>query len=125
MPTIIIDLDGTLTIDDEAKPYSEREPNWPVVHKLREYRERGFGVSIYTARNMRTHAKSVGKIVALSVPVILDWLKLHDIPFDELHVGKPWPEAGGFYVDDRAIRPDEFVRLTHEEIVALTGPPGQ
>ena len=74
---------------------------------------------------MKTHERSLGKIVALTVPVILDWLKKHDVPYDELHVGKPWAEAGGFYVDDRAIRPDEFVSLTHAQIVALTGSPLQ
>lgn len=93
--------------------------------RLREYRAKGFQISIYTARNMATHKGSLGKITALTVPVILEWLAAHDIPYDELHVGKPWAEGGGFYVDDRAIRPDEFVRLSHEEIVELTGAPSQ
>ena len=121
MPTIVIDLDGTLTVDDASLPYAERRPNTAVVAKLREYRAQGFSVAIYTARNMKTHAKSLGLITAATVPVILEWLKAHDVPFDELHVGKPWAEEGGFYVDDRAVRPDEFVNLSHSEILKLTG----
>lgn len=121
MPTIVIDLDGTLTVDDAAVPYADRAPNTAVVAKLREYRAQGFAVAIYTARNMRTHGKAVGVIVAQSVPVIVAWLDRHDVPYDELHVGKPWAEEGGFYVDDRAVRPDEFVRLSHEEVLRLTG----
>ncbi len=125
MPTIVIDLDGTLTHDEPDLPYIDRRPNDAVVTKLREYRAEGFNIAIHTARNMATHKSSVGKITALTVPVILQWLTRHDVPFDELHVGKPWAEAGGFYVDDRAIRPDEFVNLSHAEILRLTGSPLQ
>lgn len=121
MPTIVIDLDGTLTLDDPSLPYPERAPNPEVVAKLREYHRQGFKVAIHTARNMATHKASLGKITAFTVPVILEWLARHEVPYDELHVGKPWAEAGGFYVDDRAVRPDEFVRLSHAEIMALTG----
>lgn len=121
MPTIVIDLDGTLTVDDGAVPYEERAPNLAVLAKLHEYRGRGFSIAIYTARNMKTHAKSIGAITAMTVPVILDWLKAHDVPFDEIYVGKPWAEEGGFYVDDRAVRPDEFVNLSHAELLKLTG----
>ena len=125
MPTIVMDLDGTLTLDDPDLPYAERHPNEAVVARLREYRAEGFKVAIHTARNMATHKGSLGKITALTVPVILEWLRAHDIPYDELHVGKPWADGGGFYVDDRAIRPGEFVRLSHAEVMELTGAPLQ
>ena len=121
MPTIVMDLDGTLTVEQPGVPYPDLLPNLPVVAKLREYRRQGSKVVVCTVRNMRTHAKSIGAINALTLPGVIDWLQRHDIPFDEIHVGKPWPEAGGFYVDDRAIRPDEFVRLSHPEIMAVTG----
>jgi capsule biosynthesis phosphatase len=121
MATIVIDLDGTLTHEDPTKSYLDVLPRLEVVNTLRSYREKGFKVAIFTARNMKTHAKSVGAINAKTIPTILEWLKKHDIPFDELHVGKPWPERGGFYVDDRAIRPSEFVALSYDEILTLTG----
>jgi capsule biosynthesis phosphatase len=125
MSTIVIDLDGTLTAHRSGVPYVDMPPNDAVVSKLREYRSQGFRIAIYTARNMRTHAKSIGLINAETLPAIIQWLRAHDVPYDEIHVGKPWPDAGGFYVDDRAIRPDEFVRLSHSEILALTGAPLQ
>lgn len=115
-----MDLDGTLTIDDDSLAYPDRAPNLPVISKLREYRARGFRIAINTARNMRTHAQSIGMINAHTLPIIIDWLKKHDIPYDELYVGKPWADAGGFYVDDRSVRPSEFVSLNHEQILALT-----
>jgi capsule biosynthesis phosphatase len=53
------------------------------------------------------------------LPVIIEWLDRHKIPYDEIYVGKPWCGFDGFYVDDRAIRPDEFLSLDSEQIVAL------
>ncbi len=49
------------------------------------------------------------------------WLDRHDIPYDEIHVGKPWGGKGGFYVDDKAIRPSEFTKLSYEQILELVG----
>jgi len=68
---------------------------------------------------MRTYQGAVGKINANTLPVILEWLKKHDVPYDEIYVGKPWCGTEGFYVDDRAIRPREFVTLSLAEINAL------
>lgn len=72
---------------------------------------------------MRTYENSFGKIVAQTVPGIIDWLQLHDIPYNEIWVGKPWCGHDGFYVDDRAVRPDEFTSLDYKEIRALIGDP--
>lgn len=121
MKRLIVDLDGTLTVDDRALPYAEKEPNLPLISKLREYAADGFVIVVQTARNMRTHNNSVGKITAHTLPIIIEWLKLHDVPYDEIHVAKPWCGSDGFYIDDRAIRPDEFVRLSLAEINDLIG----
>ena len=71
---------------------------------------------------MRTYQGNVGKIAAHTLPVIIAWLQRHDIPYDEIYVGKPWCGMEGFYVDDRAIRPSEFVALSFDEINALIKP---
>jgi len=119
MKRLVFDLDGTLALDEPDRPYAERRPNAAVVAKLHEYRAQGFEIVICSARNMRTHQNSIGKINALTLPVIIDWLNAHDIPFDEIHVGKPWCGTEGFYIDDKAVRPSEFATLTPEEIRAL------
>ena len=126
-PRIVIDLDDTLTIDASASDYPDKQPNGAVVQQLRRYRERGYEIVIHTARNMRTYAGSVGKINVHTLPTILDWLERHDVPFDEVVVGKPWCGHGGFYVDDKTIRPGEFIALSPEEVHALIGysEPGQ
>ncbi|WP_296598576.1 HAD hydrolase family protein [Phenylobacterium sp.] len=119
MKRLVFDLDGTLALDEPGLGYADRRPNLELVAKLREYRALGFEIVICSARNMRTHQNSIGKINALTLPVILAWLDRHEIPYDEVHVGKPWCGTEGFYVDDKAVRPSEFTSLSLEEIQAL------
>ncbi len=121
MKRLVFDLDGVLALDDPSRPYAEREPNMPVVEKLRQYKAEGFEIVICSARNMRTYAGQIGKINANTLPLIIDWLARHEIPYDEIHVGKPWCGTEGYYIDDRAIRPSEFVGLSLAEIQALIG----
>ena len=118
MKRIIVDLDGTITVHARAG-YANAVPNEDLILKLREYKAQGFEIVVHTSRNMNTHGGNVGKINAHTLPVALEWLRRHDVPFDEVHVGKPWCGHEGFYVDDRAIRPSEFVRMSAEEIAAL------
>lgn len=118
MKKLVIDLDGTLTIDAPG-PYDQKAPNKEVIAKLRDYHQQGFCICIYTARNMLTYEGDVGKINVNTLPVILEWLELHNIPHDEVIVGKPWCGREGFYVDDKAVRPSEFVRLSPNQIAEL------
>jgi capsule biosynthesis phosphatase len=119
MKRLIIDIDGTLTHISSGTPYSDVKPRLEIVEKIREYQKQGFAIVLHTSRNMKTYKNSVGAIVAFTVPVIIEWLQKHDIPYDELHVGKPWCGHDGFYVDDKAIRPSEFKRMSYEEIDCL------
>lgn len=118
MKRLVIDLDNTITLGND-KDYASVSPRAAVVARIREYKARGFEIVIHTSRNMRTHEGNIGKIVAKTTPIIIDWLEQHDVPYDEIWVGKPWCGHEGFYVDDKAIRPDEFERLEYDEIVAL------
>lgn len=124
MKRIVIDLDGTLTDHRPGVPYADQPPNPAVVARLRDYAEQGFIVAIHTARNMRTHGGNLGLINALTLPGVIAWLERHGVVYHEIHVGKPWCGDGGFYVDDKAVRPDEFVRLSPAEIAALVGSDG-
>lgn len=117
--TLVVDLDGTLTIDGSAARYEHVMPNVNVAEQVRRYAAQGFRIAVITSRNMQSFANSIGRINAETLPVIIDWLRHHDIPFDEVHVGKPWCGKGGFYVDDRTIRPSEFLALELPEITAL------
>ncbi|MEO9945789.1 HAD-IIIC family phosphatase [Paraglaciecola sp.] len=118
MKKLVVDLDGTLTIDSDA-PYSDKPVNEKVLEKLRTYKDKGFEIIISTSRNMRTYSNSIGKINIHTLPGIIEWLDKHNVPYDEIHVAKPWCGFDGFYIDDKSIRPSEFASLDHEEIVEL------
>jgi capsule biosynthesis phosphatase len=121
---IVMDVDGTLCGSPSVKgDYLTAVPYPEVVERLRKYKAEGWVIIIQSARQMRTHANNVGRINATTLPTLIEWLRKHDVPFDEVHVGKPWCGYDGFYVDDRAIRPDEFLRLDHAGIQALIGGP--
>lgn len=121
MKRLVLDLDGTITRDDPNRSYTEKEPDPEVVAQIRTYRDMGFTIVIYSARNMQTYRESIGRINAHTLPVIIDWLRRHDVPYDEIHVGKPWCGHDGFYVDDRAVRPSEFVSMSLLQLQALVG----
>jgi capsule biosynthesis phosphatase len=114
-----MDLDETISSKGPRTGYEDASPRRDVIEKMRAFREQGFTICIFTARNMRTYDGNIGKINAHTLPVILAWLAKHDVPYDEVIVGKPWCGHEGFYVDDRAIRPSEFVALSPPEIDAL------
>lgn len=119
MKRIVFDLDGTLTVDAPGEPYPDRRPRPRMKELLLAYRAQGFTIVIASSRNMATHGNSVGLINAKTLPVMLAWLDRHGIPYDEIHVGKPWCGHDGFYVDDKAIRPSELQALSYGEIRAL------
>lgn len=121
MKRIIMDLDDTIC-QTENGDYINSKPVPEVIEKMHEYRNLGFEIAINTSRNMRTYQGNTGKITANTLPIILKWLAQHNVPYDEIYVGKPWCGMEGFYVDDRSIRPDEFVKLSFEEIKNLMGP---
>lgn len=119
---IVMDVDGTLCLKKTAEQsYADVAPRADVLARLREYRDAGFYVILATSRNMNTHSGNVGLITATTAKTLMQWLDKHDVPYDELYVGKPWAGKGGFYVDDKAIRPDEFLKLSYDEIVATVG----
>ena len=116
---IIIDLDDTICSTKNGD-YENSIPKEEVIKKIKEYKKLGFEIIIYTSRNMRTYKGNVDLIKANTLPIIIKWLEKFDVPYDQIIVGKPWPSFGGFYVDDKAIRPDEFVNLTYSEIQKIT-----
>lgn len=118
MKRLIVDLDGTLTLANTSDYYNVL-PNQPLVDNLRKYKSKGFQIVIATARNMRTFNGDIGLINVKTLPLIIDWLDRHNVPYDEIIVGKPWCGFEGFYIDDKAIRPSEFVSMSYQEIMQL------
>ncbi|MGL9727567.1 LNS2 domain-containing protein [Enterococcus sp. DIV0756] len=117
MKAIVMDIDNTFCEKRGSKEYQDLNPYPEVVEQMKKYQEKGYKIILQTARQMNTHQGNLGLINKITVPVLIEWLAKWEIPYDELHVGKPWCGHTGFYVDDRAIRPSEFLSLTEEEIL--------
>lgn len=118
--TFVFDIDGTICpIKNANENYENIVPHKDVIEKMREYHNGGAYIILYTSRNMNSYKGNIGLINANTAKILLQWLEKWEIPYDEIIYGKPWPGHFGFYVDDRAIRPDEFMKYNPEELDAI------
>lgn len=118
MKRLIIDIDDTLSFNTLGD-YKVAQKNQQLIDTIKVYKQKGFEIVFNSSRNMRTFDGNVGKINVNTLPVILNWLDSNGVPYDEVYVGKPWCGLEGFYVDDKAIRPAEFVKHTYDELLAI------
>lgn len=118
--SFIFDIDGTLCpVKAKEERYEDLIPYQEMVEKLRYYKENGAKIVLFTSRNMNSYHGNMGVINKNTAKVLLEWLDKWEIPYDEILYGKPWPGHKGFYVDDRSVRPDEFLKYTTEELEEL------
>ena len=108
-PVLVIDLDNTITIDESDVSYPDKKPNREVIKKLQDFKEAGWEIIIQTARRMQTFSNNEAKVTANIADITIKWLRKNEVPFDGLKFGKPYARHG-FYVDDKAIRPNEFLQ---------------
>lgn len=115
--SFVFDIDGTICpIKKKDEKYEDLIPYHNVVNKMRYYKERGAYIILFTSRNMNSYSGNIGVINKNTAKIILEWLDKWNIPYDEIIYGKPWPGHKGFYVDDRTIRPDEFLTKSVDEL---------
>lgn len=119
MKRIVIDLDETISTKKKDEEYANAKPKLDVIQKLHYFRALGYQICIFTSRNMNSFGGNIGLINIHTTPTIISWLNKYDVPYDELIVGKPWCGEDGFYVDDRAVRPNEFASLNENQIQRL------
>jgi capsule biosynthesis phosphatase len=109
---ICIDLDGVIcTLRKHDEGYEKLKPVPGAVNGIKDLRDSGYYIIIYTARRMKTHSANVGKILADVGKVTLDWLDKYDIPYDEIHFGKPWADV---YIDDNAYRFESWDQMAND-----------
>lgn len=111
---IVIDLDGTICpIKKIGQSYADLLPLPGAVEKIKQLKATGHYIIIHTARNMATQDSNLGKVLKNIGKITLDWLNLHDIPYDEIYFGKPNAHV---YIDDRALRFSDWENL-HETLL--------
>lgn len=117
---LVVDLDGTLCpIKAAGEAYKDLLPEPRMLARLQELASEGWRIVIHSARGMRSHDGNSGEINVHVLPVLIDWLQRHEVPFHEIYVGKPWPGDNGYYIDDRSVRPREFVENSLEALDRL------
>jgi len=117
---IVVNIDGTLCPAKKKKQsYEDLLPYPEMVEQIKQYKVMGFYIILYTARNMRTYSGNIGLINANTAKFTVSWLDRYQAPYHEIFFGKPWPGNGDFYVDDRVIRPLEFLSLSYDEIQSV------
>ena len=120
--SFIFDIDGTICpIKKQDEKYEDLVPYGEMVEKIRFYKENGAKIILFTSRNMNSYKGNLGLINKHTAPVLSEWLEKWQIPYDEIVYGKLWPGHKGFYVDDRTVRPDEFLKYSPEELDELCG----
>lgn len=115
---LVVDLDNTITIEDPSIAYPNKKPNLKIIKKLQEYSRNGHEIIIQTARRMGTHKDNESKVIADIGKITLEWLDRHSVPFNGIKFGKPFAR-NGFYIDDKAVRPSEFLKYSNEELLAI------
>ena len=98
---IVLDLDGVIcSLKKSNETYLEVQPNEDVISKMREWKKEGHYLIIHTGRHMRTCDGDIAEVIKKIGPVTTEWLKKWNVPFDEMHYGKPY---GDVYIDDLGI----------------------
>jgi len=92
---IAVDLDGTLC-QGEFWGEGEPKPNKKVIEKVKKMYFAGHHIFIHTAR------KEVYR------PVTEAWLKKHQVWYHGLIMERM---PADLYVDDKSVRPNEFLKL--------------
>ena len=107
--TLVVDIDDTLCFKNEKENYSEAIPIEKVCNALRRANSNGVYIILFTSRNMRTFRGSMGLINKYTAPLIIQWLGLNNIPYDEIYFGKPWGNNVS-YVDDKNLSIDDLLK---------------
>ena len=114
---IVIDLDGTISyLKQPNESYADVKIKEGAADFIKNLRANGHYVIIQTARNMATCDSNVGKVLKNVGKITLEWLDKNEVEYDEIFFGKP---NGNLYIDDRALRFENWNSLTEENINKL------
>ncbi len=106
---IVIDLDGTISeLKKEGGSYADVMPKKGAVEKIKDLKSKGHYIIIHSARHMKTCNGDVSLVEKRVGDITREWLKKHDIPYDELIFGRPNAEI---YICDRSIRFEDWEKI--------------
>jgi len=86
---LIIDLDGTICSEEKTYSRSMAKPLKGAKEALIKFKKMGHTIIIYSARSWNEYEMTI------------NWLNGHEIPYDQVMLGKP---IGDYWIDDRSLR---------------------
>ena len=95
----VFDLDGTI-LETAVRTYDVIEPNEDMIRTINNLYDKENEIIIHTARHWNNLQRTI------------EQLRTHNVRYTTLVMGKP---VADYYVDDKAMRPDEFVKLKMED----------
>lgn len=114
---VCFDLDETLCSLDKDLPtieaYKKAHPILEMIDILKELESKGHTIMIYTARGMGTFRGNQGAATASIGKITLDWLLKNNIPYHEIHFGKP---SADFYIDDKALNAKDIHEVRRKTV---------
>ena len=103
--TLVIDIDDTISFTYN-RDFENSVPNQPVIDRINELYDEGWKIILLTARG----GKSCNTLEEKELKyrdVTERWLDKHNVKYHTLMFGKP---NADYYVDDKNLSVDEFVR---------------
>lgn len=98
---LVIDLDGVIRKLPNSKDDKSYILDQKMIEFLRYRKKLGDYIVIFTASGMSSNNNDIGKVYTKNYVAIYNMLKEHEVPFDELILGKP---NADIYIDDKAVR---------------------
>lgn len=95
--TLCFDIDNTIMFTSyEDGTYRVIGYNTPLIAKIKEMQKKGHTIILYTGRHWN------------HLEITLSQLQPTGINYSSLVMGRP---VADLYIDDRALKPEEFLRL--------------
>lgn len=108
---LIVDVDDTI-LTTYNRDYHNSEPHTEMIDKLNRMYDEGWVIVYCTARGQLSNNGDIEKIEKNVRPILEDWMSRNGVKYHELIMGKPW---GAYYIDDKAMKPDEFLSSNLEK----------
>jgi len=112
MKRIIVDIDDTISFTTN-RDWENAKPNLPLIKKLNELYDNGVEIIYETARGCLSFKGDRKKAEEYYRPIIEKWFKKYNVKYTELSFQK---RLADYYIDDKAIKPDEFLKLDIQKI---------
>lgn len=106
---IVYDLDKTLCTKKQSnETYLDVKPLNTNINVLNHLHKLGAEIIIDSARNMITQQNEEAKVIKNIGKITLQWLDDNNINYDGITFGKTMANC---YIDDKALRPNELIKI--------------